>query len=105
MFAPAAIAAGSCALRGFTVEDGSTSGGGGDAGAAKCGVTYPDPPAKAVDGGSTTFTVAFHTINFGDKAVVGLDLDHLCTCHGDGPSCQNPKMPCDELGEGRDNAG
>jgi hypothetical protein len=36
--------------------------------------------------------------------VVGIDLDRVCTCHGDGPSCQSAKMQCDDLGEGRDNS-
>jgi hypothetical protein len=110
------IAASSCALDGFkfagnggSASAGSTgSGGSADAGEelpAKCGVTYPDPPVAAVDGGVYDFTVALRSINFGDQGPtpIGLDLDHLCTCHGAGPSCQGPKMICDDE-QGRDNA-
>jgi hypothetical protein len=86
-------------LNQYTFE-GSTSGA--DA-ATGCGVTFPPPPAKATPGGAEEFVLAIHSINLGDKGASGLDLDGVCSCHGDGPSCKEPVQHCDDM-EGRDNA-
>lgn len=73
--------------------------------------TYPGPPAKnnPDEPGTIDFAVATRSINFGDTDAtkIGLDIDRLCTCQGEGPSCVYPayatKDHCDNS-EGRDNS-
>lgn len=77
-------------------------------------VTYPPPPdagPEGVDGGSVVFTVGIRTIDLGESAPkdkpVGVDLDNICTCLGEGASCKYPSYAtadhCDKPG-GVDNA-
>lgn len=72
-------------------------------GSEKCGLTFPSYPSGADEGGDFTFTAAIHSINLGDKGVVGIDLDQTCSCHGMGASCIEPTEHCDDEA-GRDNS-
>jgi len=113
----------SCAVEGFVLLDGAagaggTGGGGsvgGSAGAAGgiCGhVQAPPPPATSDAGNDVEIVLAMRDFDIGETALengplVGYDLDALCSCRGDGPSCNPPPYAeadtCDGP-SGRDNA-
>lgn len=74
----------------------STGGTGGSGGSALCApATYPPVPTGAPAGGEIEFTTVMRTIDIGDGDPVGLDLDSVCTCHDDKPSCQEAVPHCD----------
>jgi hypothetical protein len=92
--------------------------GGGSSGAGAAGGGPPEacrheavtpPPAVTNAGGTEEFVVAMRSIRLDDPTngvMPGLNLDGLCTCDGEGPSCEaadpnTPKGPCDIAG-GRD---
>jgi hypothetical protein len=93
-------------------SSGSDGGSGGDAGPLCQSVTYPDPVDASDDpSDAQAFTVAIRSIDLGEDATadnpVGLNIDKLCTCLGDGASCKSPSYAnedhCDDQG-GVDNA-
>jgi hypothetical protein len=119
-----AICVASCLVEGFVLlEQAGGSGGtststGGAAGATggggnPCGhVQVPAPPASSDQGSDMELLVAMRELDLGesrlsDGPLVGFDLDALCTCAGEGASCNRPSwadaVVCDGP-EGRDNA-
>jgi hypothetical protein len=71
---------------------------------------WPLPPESAPEGGDVSFVAALRSIDLGEKNPAdpaGLDLDGLCTCDPQGPSCLYPDYAkanhCDGKG-GRDNS-
>lgn len=96
----------SCALDGFHNVDAPPA-------AEVCPhASAPPPPSVSGAGGDVELVVALRSIDMGEDAApdagpIGLDLDRVCTCQGEGPSC-TPRVPdagapCDTEG-GRDNA-
>jgi len=83
----------------------------GDSDSETCVSARPPGPPDAEDaGGALEVIVAMKTVDFHESTggnAIGYDLDHTCTCEGEGPSCVPPKDSpdqCDGPG-GRDNAG
>jgi hypothetical protein len=71
---------------------------------------WPGPPASAPEGGNVDFVAALRSIDLGESNPAdpaGLDLDGLCTCDTEGPSCAYPPYAkadhCDGK-QGRDNS-
>jgi hypothetical protein len=79
----------------------------GDAGMCQHATVPEVPDIPDVDGGGP-IVLALHSIELSEndtpqQTPIGLDLDLVCTCEGDGPSCQSGSTACDGP-EGRDNA-
>jgi hypothetical protein len=119
-----AICVASCVVEGFVLlEQAGGSGGtsasaGGAAGATggggnTCGhVQVPAPPASSDPGTDMELLLAMRELDLGESRLsngplTGYDLDALCTCAGEGASCNRPSwadaVVCDGP-EGRDNA-
>src|SRR5262245_58669574 len=114
---------GNCAVESFVLLDGTGGSGGtgegggvganGGAAGGVCGhVQPPPPPSKTDSGADVELVVALRQFDVGETALrdgpsVGYDLDALCSCRGDGASCNPPAYAradtCDGP-DGRDNA-
>ncbi|MBI4701279.1 MAG: hypothetical protein HY744_08990 [Deltaproteobacteria bacterium] len=125
LFVPSAALVAACVLEGFNrVEGGPMDGGtglptdgaagtdGGGGGQVACvSAGPPDAPDAAEAGGSAKFVLAVRkvlVIEQSDGGVLGVDVDRMCTCHGEGSSCKpalgaGDASVCDDP-EGRDNA-
>ena len=105
--APGALVA-NCALEQYSNESGPAAptstvgpGGGGGAGGGTGGgtgggecphETYPDPPDGGTEGGDLDIVLAIREIFVNDEEgnPVGFDLENVCTCQGQGPTCLAP---------------
>src|SRR5262249_25181539 len=85
--------------------DGGAEGGGVDAGADGGGGGHarrPSPPVESSGTDQAGFVVAVQSVALADAGPqAGFDLDGVCTCAPDGPSCRSSAQHCDRPG-GRD---